>query len=114
MFGRKKSAARAERILILHGRAEPGPGEIQQLVDAYVSDIAGADLEGARVTTYQDEGEPDSDLALAVVRGLEGQGQVGPDALARTTTKSFQTSKGPIVVAGVWRGNALPPVLRAK
>jgi len=111
VFRRKKSAVSAEQILILHQRVAPSPGEIQQLVQAFASDIAGSDLDGVRISTHEVD-QPTTDLALALVARFEGEGKVGPDAVGRTSTKPFETTKGPIVVAGVWR--EVPSMLRQK
>ena len=111
MFRRKKSAVSAERILILHQRVAPNPGEIQELVRSFAANIAGSDRNGVRVSTYEVD-QPTPDLALALVARLEGEGTVRPDAVGRTSTQPFETTKGPIVVAGVWR--EVPSILRQK
>jgi hypothetical protein len=111
VFGRGKSAVSAEQILILYQRAAPNPGEVQQLVQVFAADIDGADLRGVPITTYQ-AGEPTRDLAVALVARLEGEGKLKRDAVERTITKPFETTKGPIVVAGVWR--EVPSMLRQK
>jgi hypothetical protein len=109
VFGRKKSAVSAEQILIMYQQAAPSAGEVQQLVQAFAADIEGADLNGVPVTTFE-AGEPTTDLALALVARLEGEGKLKRDALGRTSTKTFETTKGSIVVAGVWR--EIPSSLR--
>jgi hypothetical protein len=105
VFGRKrkKSLVKAEEILILHQQGDLSPNEVQQLVQAYTADIDGADLESAESISAFNVREPTRDLALAFVARLEGEGKLSPAALERTSTKPFQTTKGPIIVAGVWR-----------
>jgi hypothetical protein len=105
VFGRKrnKSVVRAEKVLILHQQGDLSPDQVQQIIQAYTGDIDGADPKSADSITTYNVGEPTRDLALALVAKLAGEGKLSPDALERTTTKPFQTTTGPIVVAGVWR-----------
>jgi hypothetical protein len=105
VFGRKgkKSVVRAEKVLILHQQGDLSPDQVQQIIQAYTADIDGADPKSADSVTAYNVREPTRDLALALVAKLAGEGKLSPDALDRTTTKPFQTTTGPIVVAGVWR-----------
>jgi hypothetical protein len=89
--------------LILHQQGDLSPDEVQQLLQAYTADVDDADLKSVDSTTAYSVHEPTRDLALALVSRLEGEGELSPNALERTSTKPFQTTKGPIIVAGVWR-----------
>jgi hypothetical protein len=112
VFGKKKkSAVSAEIVLILHQQDVLSPDEIQQLVQAFIVDIDGADLQGVRGITAYKVGEPSRDGAYALVARLESEGKVSPDALGRTVTKAFETTKGSVVLAGVWREK---PTVRQK
>jgi hypothetical protein len=105
VFGRKRkrSLVRAEKVLILHQQGDLSPDEVQQIVQAYTADIDDADMKSVDSITAYSVREPTRDLALALVARLEGEGKLSPDALERTNTKPFQTTRGPIIVAGVWR-----------
>jgi hypothetical protein len=112
VFGRKKkSLVRAEKVLILHQQGNLSPDQVRQLVQAYTADIDGADLNSADSITEYNVREPTRDLALALVARLEGEGKLSANALERASTKPFQTTGGPIIVAGVWREK---PTLRHK
>ncbi|WP_433523807.1 hypothetical protein ACQPZ2_00625 [Nocardia pseudovaccinii] len=101
------AAPSIERMLILYERAEPEPGQIEQLVQSLESGYLharlgyfDASLNVARITTYRLD-SPTSDVALAVVAQRVG------DVLERTTTHPLETPWGPIVLACVWAGG--PP-----
>lgn len=87
----------AERLLILHQGGQPETGEIQQLV-AMVEREAGIGMVGTRVSTYGAD-DPTELLAYALLLRLEGEGEVAPDPLRRTTTYTVEGPGGRRVVA---------------
>ncbi|MEV0357610.1 hypothetical protein AB0H71_16255 [Nocardia sp. NPDC050697] len=112
MFGRKKKpgaaqaptvrgATAAEHIIVLYRDAAPDRDELIQLIATTLGPAFGS----VPVSTYRVD-EPTRDMALAMVAMLIAKREVNADALERTSTKPFETRKGPVVLAVV--GQSVP------
>lgn len=90
--------AGVERVLVLYRDVAPDPNELLQLVEAAIgTGFADVPVTSSHVL------EPTGSMAYAVVAKFESDGTVSADALARTSTRPFETVKGPVIVAVVWR-----------
>lgn len=89
-----------ERVLVLHGRPEPGASDLSKIIETVERDMT-VDLKGVVVTTFDGgDGVPSEGVAKFLVLRLEEEGTLSRGALERSRISTTMV-RGAVYVLAV-------------